>query len=210
MGYVQSCVRIIFRQSQATIGGRIGAGCAVRISARSETGSDGFTAYVSPVDNNNNASPLHNLMVYGILKLEKIYANQSHVNGAVIYKIAIVSSANPKEMRRNNYYFDVEVPLFGAEVEIEGYDIKEYEYINLHYHKPISEDISESVSKLSGIEDNANNYVHPTTPGNKHVPSGGSSGQILRWSADGTAVWGKENDTEVESISNIDLENMLK
>ena len=113
-------------------------------------------------------------------------------------------------MRRNNYYFDVEVPLFGAEVEIEGYDIKEYEYINLHYHKPISEDISESVSKLSGIEDNANNYVHPTTPGNKHVPSGGSSGQILRWSADGTAVWGKENDTEVESISNIDLENMLK
>lgn len=39
-----------------------------------------------------------------------------------------------------------------------------------------------------------NKYVHPTTSGNKHVPSGGSSGQILRWSADGTAVWGAEND----------------
>lgn len=37
-------------------------------------------------------------------------------------------------------------------------------------------------------------YVHPTTSGNKHIPSGGSSGQILRWSADGTASWGAEND----------------
>ena len=36
-------------------------------------------------------------------------------------------------------------------------------------------------------------YVHPTTSGNKHIPSGGSSGQILRWSADGTAVWGADN-----------------
>ena len=44
-------------------------------------------------------------------------------------------------------------------------------------------------NKLSGIEDNANNYVHPTTSGNKHIPSGGSSGKILGWSADGTAEW---------------------
>lgn len=49
-------------------------------------------------------------------------------------------------------------------------------------------------SKLNGIATNANNYVHPTTSGNKHIPSGGSSGQILRWSADGTATWGAEND----------------
>lgn len=46
--------------------------------------------------------------------------------------------------------------------------------------------------KLSGIADNANNYVHPTTSGNKHIPSGGSSGQILKWSEAGTAVWGAE------------------
>ena len=49
--------------------------------------------------------------------------------------------------------------------------------------------------KLDGIAANANNYVHPTTSGNKHIPSGGSAGQILRWSADGTAAWGKDNDT---------------
>lgn len=38
-------------------------------------------------------------------------------------------------------------------------------------------------------------YTHPTTSGNKHIPSGGSAGQILRWSADGTAVWGSDNNT---------------
>lgn len=33
-------------------------------------------------------------------------------------------------------------------------------------------------------------YVHPTTPGNLHIPSGGTSGQILVWNADGEAEWG--------------------
>ena len=46
--------------------------------------------------------------------------------------------------------------------------------------------------KLNGISSNANNYIHPTTSGNKHIPSGGSSGQILKWSANGTAIWGTE------------------
>ena len=32
-------------------------------------------------------------------------------------------------------------------------------------------------------------YSHPTSSGNKHIPSGGSSGQFLGWSADGTAKW---------------------
>lgn len=44
-------------------------------------------------------------------------------------------------------------------------------------------------NKLSGIADNANNYVHPTESGYKHIPSGGSSGKILGWSTDGTAAW---------------------
>ena len=38
-------------------------------------------------------------------------------------------------------------------------------------------------------------YTHPTTSGNKHIPAGGSSGQILRWASDGTAVWGSDNNT---------------
>lgn len=36
-------------------------------------------------------------------------------------------------------------------------------------------------------------YTHPTTAGNKHIPAGGSSGQILKWSSNGTAVWGNES-----------------
>lgn len=54
---------------------------------------------------------------------------------------------------------------------------------------------SSDKSKLDGIASGANNYTHPTSSGNKHIPSGGSSGQILRWSADGTAVWGADNNT---------------
>lgn len=38
-------------------------------------------------------------------------------------------------------------------------------------------------------------YTHPTSTGNKHIPSGGATGQILKWSADGTAVWGAETNT---------------
>ena len=44
-------------------------------------------------------------------------------------------------------------------------------------------------AKLDGIAANANNYTHPTSSGNKHIPSGGSLGQFLGWSADGTATW---------------------
>lgn len=55
--------------------------------------------------------------------------------------------------------------------------------------------------KLDGIATNANNYTHPTTSGNKHIPSGGSSGQILRWSADGTAVWGNDKDTTYRDVT---------
>ena len=50
-------------------------------------------------------------------------------------------------------------------------------------------------AKLDGIASNANNYSHPTSAGNKHIPAGGSAGQILRWSADGTAPWGVDNNT---------------
>lgn len=43
--------------------------------------------------------------------------------------------------------------------------------------------------KLGGIEVSANNYSHLTTAGNKHIPAGGTTGQMLYWSALGTAVW---------------------
>ena len=44
-------------------------------------------------------------------------------------------------------------------------------------------------SKLNGIASSANNYSHPITNGNKHIPSGGSAGEYLTWGSAGTAVW---------------------
>jgi len=41
----------------------------------------------------------------------------------------------------------------------------------------------------------ANNYSHPTSAGNKHIPTGGSSGQFLKYDSSGTAVWAADNNT---------------
>ena len=84
---------------------------------------------------------------------------------------------------------------------------------NKHNHT-VSEitDFPESMPANGGNSDTVNNhtvktdvpenavftdtkYTHPTTAGNKHIPAGGSAGQILRWSANGTAVWGNDNNT---------------
>lgn len=46
-------------------------------------------------------------------------------------------------------------------------------------------------NKLSGLS----NYTHPTTSGNKHIPAGGKSGQVVGWSADGTGTWVDQKDT---------------
>lgn len=37
-------------------------------------------------------------------------------------------------------------------------------------------------------------YTHPTTSGNKHIPSGGANNQVLGYSADGTAQWTGRHD----------------
>ena len=58
-------------------------------------------------------------------------------------------------------------------------------------------------AKLAGVEAQANKYIHPTTSGNKHVPSGGSTGQILKWSADGTAVWGADHTVATTSTDGL-------
>lgn len=59
----------------------------------------------------------------------------------------------------------------------------------------------EDKTKLNGIATGANNYVHPSSAGNKHIPAGGASGQILKWSADGTAIWGTDNNTTYNDMT---------
>ena len=52
-------------------------------------------------------------------------------------------------------------------------------------------------SKLSGLS----NYTHPTTSGNKHIPAGGKSGQVVGWSADGTGTWVDQKDTTYNVVT---------
>ena len=56
-------------------------------------------------------------------------------------------------------------------------------------------------SKLDGVEVGANKYVHPTTAGNKHIPAGGASGQVLKYSASGTAVWANQIPQDVGAVA---------
>jgi len=56
--------------------------------------------------------------------------------------------------------------------------------------------------KIDGTETTV--YTHPTTAGNKHIPSGGSSGQFLGYDSAGTAKWvaNPNTDTSVTSVDN--------
>ena len=40
-------------------------------------------------------------------------------------------------------------------------------------------------------------YTHPTSAGNKHIPSGGEANNFLQWSSNGTAVWSTINWSEI-------------
>jgi hypothetical protein len=53
-------------------------------------------------------------------------------------------------------------------------------------------------------------YVHPTSAGNKHIPTGGAAGQFLKYSSSGTAVWATPSyttntDTTYSAGSGLDL-----
>jgi hypothetical protein len=50
-------------------------------------------------------------------------------------------------------------------------------------------------TKLDSVASSANNYSHPTSAGNKHIPTGGSVGQILKNTASGTATWQTDANT---------------
>tara|TARA_Y100000592_G_scaffold101019_1_gene184601 strand:+ start:11906 stop:21766 length:9861 start_codon:yes stop_codon:yes gene_type:complete len=56
--------------------------------------------------------------------------------------------------------------------------------------------------KLSYFNNDANwnNYVHPTGAGYNHIPSGGSAGQFLKYSSNGTATWATPSYTTEEQV----------
>lgn len=89
------------------------------------------------------------------------------------------------------------IPAGGAEGQILKYkDDGEAEWMdetNTEYEEATPQKAglmsASDKTKLNGIANNANNYTHPTTSGNKHIPAGGSEGQILQYESDGTAKW---------------------
>lgn len=50
---------------------------------------------------------------------------------------------------------------------------------------------SDDKFKLDNIDENANNYIHPTEPGYLHIPAGGSVGQVLSNVRNGEVEWAK-------------------
>jgi hypothetical protein len=46
-----------------------------------------------------------------------------------------------------------------------------------------------STTYLSGANTWTTPYTHPTTAGNKHIPTGGATDQYLKYDSSGTAVW---------------------
>ena len=65
---------------------------------------------------------------------------------------------------------------------------------------------SDDKIKLDTIESEANNYIHPDSAGNKHIPAGGGLGQILIWSDDGVAQWAE---VTASSASDEEVQNIL-
>ena len=71
--------------------------------------------------------------------------------------------------------------------------------------------ISTDGSKLDGVAVNANNYIHPTSAGNKHVPAGGSADQYLKWSSSGVATWaasGNPFNQDLNTTDNVTFSSM--
>ena len=52
-------------------------------------------------------------------------------------------------------------------------------------------------------------YSHPTTSGNKHIPEGGYSGNILWWQSDGTATWGSPPSINIAGTKTGDTGNAV-
>jgi hypothetical protein len=63
-------------------------------------------------------------------------------------------------------------------------------YLNAGAITALSYTIAKSVPADAKFTDTV--YTHPTTAGNKHIPAGGTTNQILKWSAAGTATWAAE------------------
>lgn len=73
-----------------------------------------------------------------------------------------------------------------------GPDKEKLDGVSTGANKTINHATNGSIS-VDGVEQVV--YSHPTGAGNNHIPTGGASGQFLKWSSSGVAVWAADNNT---------------
>ena len=104
-----------------------------------------------------------------------------------IYHIVIMDALNAPTSHHGTLYVDTTVGT--------KYQVFMSDAVTNYMHKRYYDNANKEWLGWIQLKFTDTVYSHPTTSGNKHIPSGGSSGQILRWSSDGTAVWGNDNNT---------------
>jgi hypothetical protein len=98
------------------------------------------------------------------------------------------------------------------DIQIDGTKLDTIDSSANNYTHPTSHAISDITSLQSSLDGKVDDsqvltdvpssalftdtvYTHPTTPGNKHIPTGGSTGQFLKYTSSGTVVWSIDNNT---------------
>ena len=150
---------------------RWGGSDYVEISASLALGTTSSTAFRGDYGNTayTHATAKGSAFSSGLYKITT--NSQGHVTAATaVTKNDITALGIPAQDTNTNTTY--ELTKSGSTITLEGSD-----------------------GSSTSVTDSNTVYTHPTTSGNKHIPAGGSSGQILRWSADGTAAWGADNNT---------------
>jgi hypothetical protein len=114
------------------------------------------------------------------------------------FPYTITSASTASSLAYRDSSGDLTARLFRSEYDTVatassiGYINVQYDTASNNYIRPAT---AASVRTFLDVASGANNYSHPTGAGNKHIPSGGSSGQFLKFDSLGTAVWAADNNT---------------
>jgi hypothetical protein len=114
-----------------------------------------------------------------------------------------MSSKNIQIRHKNGSEWDNLYPKTKAEL-VEGLDEQLAGKVDKEEGKGLSTEdyTTEEKNKLAGIEEGANKYVHPTSAGNKHIPSGGAPNQVLKYGgSSGTATWGALTSADIPTLA---------
>lgn len=111
-----------------------------------------------------------------------------------IQKLADSPTLTPQELKKVFDQAGIDIKEYINEILTKELDEILAKKANVEQGKGFSSNDFSNVllKKLQGIEEGANKYTHPTNAGNKHIPAGGSAGQILKYKANGEVVWSKE------------------